>query len=89
MRDRRGNTALHLACLNGYKECVKQLLTPLDLFEKNRSPGTDNLPQDLEMWNYDGKLKFYYYLFRLHPLRDICRTCFIVCIDYCIHGTRI
>lgn len=66
VRDRRGNTALHLACLNGHKECVKQLLTPLDLFEKNRSPGTDNLPQDLEMWNYDGKSKFY--LFRLHPV---------------------
>lgn len=57
MRDRRGNTALHLACLNGHKECVEELLTPLNLFEKNRSPGTDNLPQDLEMWNYDGKSK--------------------------------
>lgn len=57
VRDRRGNTALHLASINGHKDCVKQLLTPLDLFEKNRSPGSDNLPQNLEMWNYDGKIK--------------------------------
>ncbi|XP_063698672.1 NF-kappa-B inhibitor cactus [Culicoides brevitarsis] len=55
IRDRRGNTALHLACLNGHKDCVKQLLTPLDLFEKNRSPISGTLSFNLETWNYDGE----------------------------------
>lgn len=55
VRDRHGNTALHLACINNQKDCVKQLLTPLNGAEQNQTPGTDKFPQDLELWNYDGK----------------------------------
>lgn len=51
VRDRHGNTALHLACFNGHKECVKQLLL-------NSSDTMEKIPQNLALWNYDGKLNF-------------------------------
>lgn len=57
IRDRSGNTALHLACSAGDVECVKQLLTPLTLSEASQRPNNAKLfkQQDLEQWNYDGE----------------------------------
>lgn len=84
MRDRHGNTPLHLACLNNQKECIKQLLTPLTLFERSVARGIESFPQDLELWNYDGK--FYYslmlfqnLLFGMSEMCEIHEVSFYLC----------
>lgn len=55
VRDANGNTALHLACGYGKVAAVKELLTPLNSAELQQGVGHLAMPQDLELWNYDGK----------------------------------
>uniref|UniRef100_A0A182NE26 Uncharacterized protein n=1 Tax=Anopheles dirus TaxID=7168 RepID=A0A182NE26_9DIPT len=56
IRDAEGNTALHLACSRGNVAVVKELLTPLSPNEIIAHGATSTkIPQDLELWNYDGK----------------------------------
>lgn len=58
LRDRRGNTALHIACATGDLCAARALTDPLATIERNylgphkRIPA---LPQDLEQRNYRGK----------------------------------
>lgn len=59
IRDRRGNTALHLACQIGDIECVKALLEPITVAETNTAnlqydAFMQHLSQNLEQRNYDG-----------------------------------
>jgi hypothetical protein len=59
VRDRRGNTALHLACQIGDLECVKALMEPITVAETNTAnlhydAVMQQLPQNLEERNYDG-----------------------------------
>jgi len=59
IRDRRGNTALHLACQIGDLECVKALMEPITVAETNTAnlrydAVMQQLPQNLEERNYDG-----------------------------------
>jgi len=59
IRDRRGNTALHLACQIGDLECVKALMEPITVAETNTAnlqydAFMQQLPQNLEERNYDG-----------------------------------
>lgn len=56
MRDRNGNTALHLACQNGDLQCVKEILTKPETHLQFTQ-------QDLEQWNYDGMLNSNFYIF--------------------------
>lgn len=61
VRDRRGNTALHLACQIGDLECVKALLEPITVAETNTAnlqyeAVMQQLPQNLEERNYDGQM---------------------------------
>ena len=58
IRDRNGNTALHLACSAGDVECVKQLLTPLTLSEAQQRPNNAKLFKQL------GILRIYSYFTR-------------------------
>jgi ankyrin only family protein len=60
IRDRRGNTALHLACQIGDLECVKALTEPVTVAETNTAnlqyaAFMQQVPQNLEERNYDGK----------------------------------
>lgn len=59
IRDRRGNTALHLACQIGDLECVKALMEPVTVAETNTAnlqydAFMQQVPQNLEERNYDG-----------------------------------
>lgn len=59
VRDRRGNTALHLACQIGDLECVKALMEPITVAETNTAnlqydAFMQEVPQNLEERNYDG-----------------------------------
>ncbi|XP_071572240.1 NF-kappa-B inhibitor cactus [Temnothorax nylanderi] len=59
LRNFRGNTALHLACMSGDLACAKALTDPLSPMERNRlMPGqtVPALPQDLEKRNYNGEM---------------------------------
>jgi len=61
LRDRFGNTPLHLACRDGALDCAKALLFPVSQEERRRALLPLNgipqpLPQDLEQKNYDGQL---------------------------------
>lgn len=59
LRNFRGNTALHLACMSGDLACAKALTYPLSPMERNKlMPGqtVPGLPQNLEQRNYSGKL---------------------------------
>lgn len=55
IRDANGNTALHLACGHGKVSSAKELLTPLNPVEMQQGVPNLKVPQDLELWNYDGK----------------------------------
>ena len=61
LRDRHGNTPLHLACREGFFECAKALCIPISQEERQAALSVHHtlppqaLPQDLEQWNYDGK----------------------------------
>ncbi|XP_054741534.1 NF-kappa-B inhibitor cactus-like [Anastrepha obliqua] len=70
IRDRRGNTALHLACMSGDEQCVSALTVPFSASEINEahrqygyrsndklfsSLSYARLPPDLEIRNYDGE----------------------------------
>ena len=57
LRDREGNTALHIACREGYHKVVQCLLQPLSLNKKNRnikSVPLTKIPQNFSIRNYDG-----------------------------------
>lgn len=61
IRDRRGNTALHLACQIGDLECVIALMEPITVAETNTAnlqydAFMQQLPQNLEERNYDGQM---------------------------------
>lgn len=62
--DRHGNTALHLACIHKYLDCVGALTQPVSFKEltdftgRNRQFRIPQLPQNLELKNYDGKFTF-------------------------------
>ncbi|XP_011879421.1 PREDICTED: NF-kappa-B inhibitor cactus-like [Vollenhovia emeryi] len=59
LRNFRGNTALHLACMNGDLACAKALADPLSTAERNQlMPGrtVPALPQNLEQRNYSGEM---------------------------------
>lgn len=58
LRDRHGNTALHIACQNGDRDCVKALTRPISHQELRESPYTfpfQRIPQDPEIKNYEGE----------------------------------
>jgi ankyrin only family protein len=52
-RDREGNTALHIACREGFHQVVQCLLRPVSESHHNCLRIT-NIPQDLSIRNYDG-----------------------------------
>ncbi|XP_024874463.1 NF-kappa-B inhibitor cactus-like [Temnothorax curvispinosus] len=59
LRNFRGNTALHLACMSGDFTCAKALTDPLSPMERNKlMPGqtVPALPQNLEQRNYSGEM---------------------------------
>ncbi|XP_011648193.1 NF-kappa-B inhibitor cactus-like [Pogonomyrmex barbatus] len=59
LRNFRGNTALHLACISGDLACAKALTDPLSPMERNKlMPGQTipALPQNLEQRNYSGEM---------------------------------
>jgi len=71
VRDRHGNTALHLSCIAGEKQCVHALTVKFgasEIHEAHRQYGHRSndkavsslsyarLPADLEIRNYDGEL---------------------------------
>lgn len=73
-RDRHGNTPLHLACQMGDVECVKALTEPIAVSEIANanlpySGYTQQVPQDFEERNYDGKLKNFIILYNLNVKR--------------------
>ncbi|KAH3835323.1 NF-kappa-B inhibitor cactus-like [Dreissena polymorpha] len=56
-RDRLGNTPLHIACIHGFAESAKSLITPIRYSEarKNRYKiPYQQIPQDTEIRNFDG-----------------------------------
>ncbi|XP_061393950.1 NF-kappa-B inhibitor cactus [Musca vetustissima] len=68
IRDRHGNTALHLACMSGEEQCVRALTMSIGASEVNEAHrqyghrANDksylkcaHLPSDLEIRNYDGE----------------------------------
>lgn len=66
VRNKIGNTPLHLACERGDYECVKELTRPVSSAEvhymKSTLPPTHRMPhvsvpQNLELRNYEGKLQ--------------------------------
>ncbi|GAB6032330.1 hypothetical protein CHUAL_010970 [Chamberlinius hualienensis] len=65
IRDRHGNTPLHLACERGELECVKELTRPVTSMEMKYLQLMNSavyqclpkicIPPDLEFYNYEGK----------------------------------
>lgn len=58
IRDRNGNTALHLACQRGCLTCVQQLTKPLhqkEIDSCNYHVPFQRIPQDPGLLNYDGQ----------------------------------
>lgn len=57
-QDRDGNTALHIACREGYEDIVRQLLRPVT-YQETRENTYDipfqRLPQDMNVRNYEGE----------------------------------
>jgi ankyrin only family protein len=61
LRDRHGNTPLHLACRDGFYECAKALCIPISQEERQATllyqlAPPQPLPQDLEQRNFDGQM---------------------------------
>ncbi|EFX89207.1 developmental protein cactus [Daphnia pulex] len=61
LRDRLGNTPLHLACRDGHVDCAHALLLPVSHEERQSALlplhiVPQPLPQDLEQKNYDGQM---------------------------------
>lgn len=59
IRDRMGNTPLHLACREGYLDCARALLIPVSQEERQSALLPQHvvpqpLPQELENKNYEG-----------------------------------
>ena len=59
LRDKNGNTPLHLACRDGYLDCTRALLEPVSIEERLSAllplhVTLQPLPQDLEQRNYEG-----------------------------------
>lgn len=71
LRDRNGNTALHLACKRGDAECVRQLTMPFSEMENRYISKRGNLPHvvrpmqsnDINLMNYDGESSLHLALF--------------------------
>ena len=62
VRDFRGNTPLHLACIAGDFACATALtepLTPIERMYLQDSKRVPALPQNLEQRNYSGTLNFF------------------------------
>ena len=62
IRDRNGNTALHLSCKRGNKSCVEALTTPLthqEVQAVSYSVPFQKVPQDQAIQNYEGEDKFW------------------------------
>lgn len=65
LTDNKGNTALHIACKEGYRDCVEVLTTPFyseDVGCPYALP-VQNVPQNLETVNYEGNLNFCFFPF--------------------------
>ncbi|XP_053398887.1 NF-kappa-B inhibitor epsilon-like [Mercenaria mercenaria] len=55
LRDREGNTALHIACREGFQRIVECLLEPVQATRCNdNSPRNQKIPQDFSIRNYEG-----------------------------------
>lgn len=75
MRDRNGNTPLHLACMQGDMDSLKALTNALAVVETTqiqlKYPSfAQALPQQLDLLNYDGKIKLICFLFFIHKKID-------------------
>ncbi len=60
-RDRNGNSPLHLACREGDLTCVQALTLPLTTSEMAQavySVDVQCIPQNMDLWNYEGKTFF-------------------------------
>lgn len=58
MRDKRGNTALHIACQDGSTDIVRTLLEPVryqETMNNNYDIPYQAIPQDFTIANYEGK----------------------------------
>ena len=61
VRDRHGNTPLHIACERGYYDCVIALTTPLDHREVKDIPYNlpyQRIPQHPDIKNYNGEFAY-------------------------------
>ena len=78
IRDKHGNTALHLACKHGNIECVEALLS-------SRKMGTifgyRNIPQHCNLRNYSGS--YYAFCNYYFILRNFLSQFFHMCNDLC------
>jgi hypothetical protein len=59
IRDRNGNTPLHLACRNGDLACVQDIVVPpkQSEFESRKAHAVFLSSLNMEEWNYEGKLE--------------------------------
>lgn len=58
MRDKRGNTPLHIACEKGLYDCVRELTRPLvpdEVRDLHYPVPFHQIPQDQSIMNYDGR----------------------------------
>jgi ankyrin repeat protein len=61
-KDHKGNTPLHIAAKEGYAYFVRILLTPVSFDETKENDYSlpyQQIPQNLETRNYDGRLLFF------------------------------
>lgn len=65
VRNRDGNTPLHLACMHGFEGCIEQLTTPMQRHEisaVSHALPLRRIPQDLLIKNYEGLFYFCFHL---------------------------
>ena len=70
VRDRHGNTALHLACQRGFEVCIRCLTTPVTTAEISAVPFPTPqriIPQDMDIKNYEGESCLHVTLHSLAP----------------------